>query len=334
MEYINQWPPLETSNDNIELLNNETIQEVIQVKKRKIEYKEDEEVLENVSKLLVRWWRTQVSEDEKRNLPTVQSKSVHAKIQAISKRTDARKFLESLVHKLSSSASFSSSSSTQSCAKLYTLTTVHQIMRNDEEALNWANACLKSRNLRHLHDVKSTLSNLSYIKGLSANDIEILRVATLAFLQVKANQPNTSGDNIELTDVNLKVDVVHANNLTPKAFKEKYLIPRRPVVIEGLSLNEGTEIFPPFVKQMFQMLESFYYFYLVLYNPQLNFVKSTVADKELIFVKNFGSKIPLFPEIPQEILSAQCGKTRNSLPRKFFFFVKSIYSKFFSKTLI
>ena len=328
MEYINQWPPLETSNDNIELLNNETIQEVIQVKKRKIEYQEDEEVLENVSKLLVRWWRTQVSEDEKRNLPTVQSKSVHAKIQAISKRTDARKFLESLVHKLSSSASFSSSSSTQSCAKLYTLTTVHQIMRNDEEALNWANACLKSRNLRHLHDVKSTLSNLSYIKGLSANDIEILRVATLAFLQVKANQPNTSGDNIELTDVNLKVDVVHANNLTPKAFKEKYLIPRRPVVIEGLSLNEGTEIFPPFVKQMFQMLESFYYFYLVLYNPQLNFVKSTVADKELIFVKNFGSKIPLFPEIPQEILSAQCGKTRNSLPRKFFFFfVKSIYSK-------
>ena len=253
MEYINQWPPSEISNDNIELLNIETSQEVIEVKKRKIEYEEDEEVLENVSKLLVRWWRTQVSEDEKRNLPTVQSKSVHAKIQAILKRTDARKFLESLVHKLSSSASFSSS--TQSCAKLYTLTTVHQIMRNDEEALNWANACLKSRNLRHLHDVESTLSNLSYIKGLSANDIEILRVATLAFLQVKANQPNTSGDNIELTDVNLKVDVVHANNLTPKAFKEKYLIPRRPVVIEGLSLNEGIEISPPFVQQMFQMLE-------------------------------------------------------------------------------
>ena len=307
MEYINQWPPPETSNVVSEVVNNEPIlnscQGVIEVKKRKIEYDEDEEVLENVSKLLGRWWRTQVSEEEKQNLPTVQSKSVHAKIQAISKRTDARKFLESLVHKLSSSASFSSSS-TQSCAKLYTLTTVHQIMRNDEEALNWANACLKSRNLRHLHDVKSTLSNLSYIKGLSANDIEILRVATLAFLQVKANQPNTSGDNIELTDVNLKVDVVHANNLTPKAFKEKYLIPRRPVVIEGLSLNEGTEIFPPFVQQMFQMLESFYYFYLVLYNPQLNFVKSTV-DKELIFVKNFGSKIPLFPEIPQEILSDQ-----------------------------
>ena len=245
MEYINEWPPPETSNDNIEVVDNQKIlnsrQEVIEVKKRKIEY-EDEEVLENVSKLLGRWWRTQLTEDEKRNLPTVQSKSVHAKIQAISKRTDARKFLESLVHKLSSSASFSSSSSTQSCAKLYTLTTVHQIMRNDEEALNWANACLKSRNLRHLHDVKSTLSNLSYIKGLSANDIEILRVATLAFLQVKANQPNTSGDNIELTDVNLKVDVVHANNLTPKAFKEKYLIPRRPVVIEGLPLNKGIAI--------------------------------------------------------------------------------------------
>ena len=247
MEFIDQWPPAETSHQ----VNKETIlnssQEVVLVKKRKTVCTEDEEVLDNVSKLLGRWWRTQVSVEEKQNLPTVQSKSVHAKIQAISKRTDARKFLETLVHKLSSSASFSSSSSTQSCAKLYTLTTVHQIMRNDEEALNWANKCLKSRNLRHLHDVKSTLSNLSYIKELSASDIEILRVATLAFLQVKANQPNTSGDNIDLTDVNFKVDVVHANSLTPKEFKEKYLIPRKPVVIEGLPLNKGNGIFTPYV---------------------------------------------------------------------------------------
>ena len=71
-------------------------------------------------------------------------------------------------------------------------------MREDKESLNWANECLRTQGLRHLHEVNDIRSNLNYIKTLRTNDIEILRVATLAFLQEKANRIT---DN--LTAVNL-----------------------------------------------------------------------------------------------------------------------------------
>lgn len=152
----------------------------------------------------------------------------------MSKRKDAQKFLKVLVHKLSSDSGCVKKSST----KLYTLTTVHQIMREDKESLNWANECLRTQGLRHLHEVNDIRSNLNYIKSLRTNDIEILRVATLAFLQEKANRITDNLTAVNLPTTTKVVEVVQANDLTLEAFKERFARPRIPVVIKGLSLTK------------------------------------------------------------------------------------------------
>ena len=233
LKFIDSWPPTEDMNKCIKNDDISEDDEEVSPKRRKIK---DEKKLVHASSLLSRWWR-QLPNEERKKLPPVKSKSPTALLNAISKTTEGKKFLHELLME---------NNSTTCCNSLYTKTTVLNFLRKDEQALDSAQLCLKKRGLRHLHENTDVKSNLNYIKSLSDNDIEILRVATLAFLQVKAIS-NQNGD-VNLTDEDIdvnnspQVDVKHLHELTLEIFKENYARAKRPLVIEGCPLTKSGKL--------------------------------------------------------------------------------------------
>ena len=231
LKYIDSWPPTDDMN---KFINNDHTSEEDEVSPKRRKF-EDEKKLVHASSLLSRWWR-QLPNEERKKHPPVKSKAPTAFLNAISKTTEAKKFLHELLMDKSTT-----------CNSLYTKTTVLNFLRKDQQALDSAELCLKKRGLRHLHEITDVKSNLNYIKSLSDNDIEILRVATLAFLQVKAIS-NQNGD-VNLTDKDIdvnnsspQVDVKHLHELTLEIFKEKYALAKRPLVIEGCPLTKSGKL--------------------------------------------------------------------------------------------
>ena len=231
LKFIDSWPPTEDMNKCIKNDDISEGDEEVSPKRRKIK---DEKKLVHASSLLSRWWR-QLPNEERKKLPPVKSKSPTALLNAISKTTEGKKFLHELLMEKSTT-----------CNSLYTKTTVLNFLRKDEQALDSAQLCLKKRGLRHLHENTDVKSNLNYIKSLSDNDIEILRVATLAFLQVKAISNQNSDTNLTDKDIDVnnspQVDVKHLNELTLEIFKEHYAHAKRPLVIEGCPLTKSGKL--------------------------------------------------------------------------------------------
>ena len=230
LAFIDSWPPNEGINKYV---NDDDVseEEEVSLKRRKIK---DDEKLVHASNLLSKWWR-QLPDEERKKHPPVKSKAPSALLNAISKTAEARKFLHEVLIEKSTN-----------CNSLYTRTTVLNFLRKDQQALDSAELCLKKRGLRHLHESTDVKSNLNYIKSLSDNDIEILRVATLAFLQVKAISNQNSDTNLTDKDIDVnnspQVDVKHLNELTLEIFKEHYAHAKRPLVIEGCPLTKSGKL--------------------------------------------------------------------------------------------
>jgi hypothetical protein len=227
MEYLTEWPPPPTPPQ----CNCDAGESTLPPSKRPRRSDDVDDFIPAI-KLISSWWR---KSGERTAELGVQSKSPLALIEAICRRDDAKNFLKGHIEKLASSER----GQPPNDRNTFTIATIHHLLRDDENALRSIEKCLDIRGLRHLHDVSDISSNLSYVKELSNVDREVLRVATIAHLQMKALQIEDRSSSDNISDIPwTAVDVVRAKDLTVESFRDMYARPKRPVVIEGLELTK------------------------------------------------------------------------------------------------
>ena len=224
MEFLTEWPPPQDS-EKVNTDDNKNDDKPPEKKRRKKTIGN----VTSVSKLLASWWRSLPPESRHPDLD-VQSNVPYARLVAISKRPKAREYLRSLCQGLQPT-----SPEAEEWQKHYTLATVHMLQKEDKLAFKAASYCLRLCQLRQLHDVDSISDRLAYVKGLSQTELEIVRIATLAHLQLQASSRFEGKASSEKT--RQIIEVVHAKNWTRQAFFQTFILAKRPVVIEGLQLT-------------------------------------------------------------------------------------------------